>query len=90
MSLALSALAPAAQAQTEKWPNKPVRMIVPLAPGGGTDIIARILKQPDVLAQLRTDSLEPVGSTPAEFARAITRDIATWKKVVKAGNIKVN
>jgi tripartite-type tricarboxylate transporter receptor subunit TctC len=50
--------------------------------------IARILKQPEVLERLRTDGYDPVGSTPEEFARIIARDIATWAKVIKAGNIK--
>jgi tripartite-type tricarboxylate transporter receptor subunit TctC len=52
--------------------------------------LGRILKQPEVLERLRTDGMEPVGSTPEEFARVIARDIATWTKVVKAGNIKVD
>ena len=54
------------------------------------EALARILRQPDVLERLRTDGMDPVGSTPEEFARVIARDIATWSKVVKTGNIKVD
>ena len=52
--------------------------------------IVRMLKLAEVLERLHTDGMEPVGSTPDEFARVIARDIATWSRVVKAGNIKID
>ncbi|MBO1015580.1 tripartite tricarboxylate transporter substrate binding protein [Achromobacter sp. SD115] len=39
-ALCLSALAPV-QAQNADWPNKPLRLLVGSAPGGGTDAMAR-------------------------------------------------
>ena len=43
MSVAALLGNPAAQSQT--YPAKPVRLIVPFTPGGGTDIVARIVAQ---------------------------------------------
>lgn len=40
--VALALLAPAAHAQ---YPDRPIRILIPFTPGGGTDILARILGQ---------------------------------------------
>ena len=37
-------VAPCAQAQ-QHWPDKPIRFVVPYPPGGGTDVIARIVQE---------------------------------------------
>ena len=44
-----AALTPVAQAQSQNWPNRPIRLIVPFPPGGGTDAFARPLSK--VLSQ---------------------------------------
>jgi tripartite-type tricarboxylate transporter receptor subunit TctC len=52
--------------------------------------IARFLKQPEAQEWIRTEAGEPAYSTPQEFARIIANEIATWSKVVKTGNIKID
>jgi tripartite-type tricarboxylate transporter receptor subunit TctC len=43
MSLMLAAALPAAHAQTGKWPERPVRIIVAAGPGAGDDFVTRLI-----------------------------------------------
>ena len=44
--LATLALMAAAAANAQSWPSKTIRIVVPYAPGGSSDIIARAISQP--------------------------------------------
>ena len=46
ISSLFAACALAVSASASAWPSKPVTFIVPYPPGGGTDVIARILQEP--------------------------------------------
>src|SRR5687767_6408318 len=45
LAAAILTFSPSEEALAQKWPEKPVRIVTPFAPGGGTDLFARILAQ---------------------------------------------
>ncbi len=66
-------------------------------PGLPRDIVAKInadvaaiVRRPDFQKRLSDDALEPILGTPEEFAAQISADLASWARLVKAVNVKVD
>jgi tripartite-type tricarboxylate transporter receptor subunit TctC len=56
-----------AQAQAVSYPTRPIRMIVPFAPGGASDFVAEIV----------------TSRSPEDFAGFMKTQNAFWAKIVK-------
>lgn len=53
------------------------------------DVVA-IIRRPAVREKLATQLMEPVGSTPEQFRKLIDGEIARWKPVIEAAQVKIN
>ncbi len=68
------------------WPERPIRVVLPLSPGGPNGTALRLaaeklqvaLKAADVIEKLKALDQTVVGSTPAEAAAALAADSKTW------------
>jgi tripartite-type tricarboxylate transporter receptor subunit TctC len=88
-SLALMAALPAA-AQADTYPSRAVKVLVPFAPGGGADVIARIVGE-----QLRKDTGQPfvVENKPGAFGIVGLQELAHARPdgyTLLIGNISIN
>ena len=96
----IAALLFAAMASAQ-YPSKPVRLVVPYAPGGGTDIMSRQLAQElskawgqNVFVENRAGAngivrrAEPIASTPDDVAKFSRSEHDKFAKLVKAANIQ--
>jgi tripartite-type tricarboxylate transporter receptor subunit TctC len=52
--------------------------------------VVHALKSPEVIARLRADGAEPVGSTPDEFVKFIRAETKKWAEVVKSSGARVD
>ncbi len=46
LSIALGLASYTQLVSAQSWPTKPIKLVVPYPPGGGTDVIARIMQEP--------------------------------------------
>lgn len=51
--------------------------------------ILKALQHPDVKARLAAQGAEPLGSSPAEYAAYVKKEIARWAGVVKASGVTI-
>jgi tripartite-type tricarboxylate transporter receptor subunit TctC len=87
LCLAVTGLAAHAQ---EKYPNKPVKIIVPYAPGGATDIVARLLA--DQFRQILGQTFV-VENKPGAFGIIAVEEMARAKPdgyTLMIGNVSTN
>ena len=87
-TLALAAVGPAAA--QDKYPSKPVKIIVPYAPGGGTDITARLFG--DQLKNILGQQFV-VENKPGAFGILAIEDMARSKPdgyTLMIGNVSTN
>jgi len=52
-----------------------------------TEVVAA-LKSPDLSERLSREGADPVGNSPAEFARYMQSEIDKWRKVIRAAGIE--
>ena len=61
-------------------------------PGGVVSALHRAvtntIQTPEIRERLARDGAQPVGNTPAEFAKINSAEVAKWAKVIKAAGIK--
>ena len=62
--VAAAAMASSSAARAQAWPQRQLRIIVPYAPGGATDIVARIVAEP----------MRQLGAATASAAQATMGD----------------
>ena len=91
IACALSFTAPAAPAQ-DKYPTQPIRLLTPFAPGGGSDILARLIGPPvsEALGQSVVVDNRPGGGGTLGAGIAVRADPDGYTLILVSGSYGAN
>jgi tripartite-type tricarboxylate transporter receptor subunit TctC len=92
LSIAAFACAASLAHAADEYPARAVRIVVPFAPGGGTDVVGRILAQQltQRLKQSFVVDNRPAGGTPEQFGALIKSDMDKWGDIGKRLGVKLD
>jgi tripartite-type tricarboxylate transporter receptor subunit TctC len=54
------------------------------------DEIVKVIRAPEIAADIVAQGIEPIGNTPEEFGRIIRTDIERWAKILKGAKTQAN
>ena len=84
-------------AQAQTYPSRPVRVIIPFTPGGGSDVVARVLAQKlgattgqNFVIDNRPGAGGNIGSTPEQAAQFVKAESVRWAEVIRASGAKAD